>query len=160
MNIENGKVVSIHYTLTDDTAKVLDTSDGGEPLVYLHGKGNIIPGLEKALNGKVKGDKFTVTLQPEDAYGPRDDNMKQSIPRSQFPKEEKIEVGMSFQADTPQGPMVLHILTVNDQEVTVDANHPLAGVPLTFVVEVDSVRDASAEEMKHGHAHGPGGHHH
>lgn len=160
MQIANDKVVSIHYTLTNDSNQVLDSSQGGDPLVYLHGAGNIIPGLENALAGKQKGDKLKVRIEPKDAYGDRDENLKQVVGKSQFPPEENIEVGMAFQAHTPQGPMILHVVSITGEEVTVDANHPLAGQHLNFDVAVDDVRAATQEELDHGHVHGAGGHPH
>lgn len=160
MQIDNDKVVSIHYTLTNDSQQVLDTSKGGDPLVYLHGAGNIIPGLEKALMGKAKGDQLKVRIEPKEAYGDRDENLKQTVERSQFPPEETIEVGMAFQAQTPQGPMILHVINISGDEVTVDANHPLAGQTLNFDVTVDEIRAATHEELEHGHVHGAGGHNH
>lgn len=160
MKIEPNKVVSIHYTLTNKNNDILDSSSGTEPLSYLHGAGNIIPGLEKALTGKTKGEKFKVIISPEEAYGVRDDRLQQEIAKDQFPPEQDISVGMAFQVQTPQGPGVLYVTKVEGDKITVDGNHPLAGEELHFNVEVGAIRDASKEEMEHGHVHGPGGHHH
>lgn len=159
MQIESRKVVTLEYTLTDEGGDVLDTSKGGEPLVYLHGSGNIIPGLESALAGKGEGESLKVTVSPEDAYGDRDEDLMQTVPKSRFGDEE-LEVGMQFQARGPEGPVLLTIVRVLADTVTLDANHPLAGKTLSFDVTVLSVRDATLEELTHGHVHGPGGHHH
>ncbi|MDX2020710.1 MAG: peptidylprolyl isomerase [Deltaproteobacteria bacterium] len=159
MQIESRKVVTLEYTLTDEGGDVLDTSKGGEPLVYLHGSGNIIPGLESALAGKGEGESLKVTVSPEDAYGDRDEDLMQTVPKSHFGDEE-LEVGMQFQARGPEGPVLLTIVRVLADTVTLDANHPLAGKTLSFDVTVLSVRDATLEELTHGHVHGPGGHHH
>lgn len=160
MNISNNSVASIHYTLTDGEGKVIDTSEGQEPLAYLHGAGNIIPGLEKALQGKTVGDKFTVNIPAAEAYGVRDDSMVQELPSNMFSGIDKIEEGMEFHAETEQGLQVVTVTKVEGDTVTIDGNHPLAGVDLTFDVEVAEVRDATKEELEHGHAHGAGGHHH
>ncbi len=160
MNISENCVASIHYTLTDGEGKVIDTSEGQEPLAYLHGAGNIIPGLEKALLGKVVGDKFNVSIPASEAYGVRDDSMVQELPSNMFSGIDKIEVGMEFHAETEHGLQVVTVTKVEGDNVTIDGNHPLAGVDLTFDVEVADIRAASAEELEHGHAHGAGGHHH
>lgn len=160
MNITDNCVASFHYTLTDSTGKVLDSSDGQEPLSYLHGAGNIIPGLEKALLGKTAGDKLNVAVTASEAYGERDDTMVQELPTSMFSGVEQIEVGMEFHAETEHGLQVVTVTSVENDVVTIDGNHPLAGVDLNFDVEVTEVREASAEELTHGHAHGAGGHHH
>lgn len=153
-------VVSFEYTLTNPMGEVLDSSKGRSPLAYLHGAGNIIPGLEQALEGKKAGDSFSVTVQPKEAYGERDEKQVQSVPRKQFSEMEPVEAGMQFEVRTEHGPRVLTISEVREKEVDVDGNHPLAGVALTFAVEVISVRAASGEEQSHGHVHGEGGHHH
>lgn len=160
MQIAERTVVSIHYTLTNDKGEVLDSSDGREPLVYLHGHGNIIPGLETALVGKAPGDKLKVRVAPADGYGERNEKMVQQVPRRAFQGVKDIEVGMRFQAQGPQGPTTVVITRVAGDMVTVDGNHPLAGEHLNFAVEITDVRDASLEELQHGHVHGPGGHHH
>lgn len=160
MTIAENKVVTIEYTLKNDEGEVLDTSEGREPLVYLHGSQNIIPGLENALSGKVVGDTLTVRITPEDGYGNRDDSMKQEVPRDMFGDEE-IQVGMQYHAQGPDGDMlVVTVIEASDTHVTVDGNHPLADVHLNFDVEVKDIRDASAEELEHGHVHGEGGHQH
>jgi len=161
MKIADESVVSFHYTLKNDGGKVLDSSDGQEPLVYLHGSGGIVPGLEEALNGRGKGDKFNVSLPPEKGYGVRDERLVQKIPQDQFPNGgSDVKPGMQFQVNSPGGPMVLTVTAVTNGEVTVDANPELAGQTLHFDIEVTDVRKATADEMSHGHAHGPGGHHH
>lgn len=160
MNISNNCVASIHYTLTNGDGKVIDSSEGQEPLAYLHGAGNIIPGLEKALVGKSVGDKLNVSIPAAEAYGLRDDSMVQELPSNMFSGIEQIEVGMEFHAETEQGLQVVTVTKVEGDTVTIDGNHPLAGVDLTFDVEVTEIRAATDEELTHGHAHGAGGHHH
>lgn len=161
MQISKDKVVSIDYTLTDPQGQVLDTSDGRGPLVYMQGAGNLIKGLERELEGKTAGTQMKVTISPEDAYGERNDQMVQSVPRSAFQGIDKIEPGMQFQGQTPSGQRTMvRVIEVSGDEVKIDANHPLAGVALTFNVTVREVREATEDEKAHGHAHGPGGHHH
>ena len=160
MQVGQKKVVSIDYTLTDASGAVIDSSKGAPPLPYLHGAGNIVPGLEAALDGKQTGDAVKVTVQPDQAYGQRDENLVQDVPRSRFPSNADIKAGMQFQANTPNGSRVVTVVSADDNTVKIDANHPLAGMPLTFDVTVVEVRDATAEELSHGHVHGPGGHHH
>jgi FKBP-type peptidyl-prolyl cis-trans isomerase SlyD len=160
MQIANNKVVSIHYKLTNDAGDILDSSEGQEPLAYLHGLGNIIPGLENALSGRALGDKFSVTVAPADGYGERDNEMVQSVPKSAFQGVDQILPGMQFQAQSPEGMQLVTVIDVDGDEVILDGNHPMAGITLTFDVEVTEIRDATAEELEHGHVHGPGGHHH
>lgn len=160
MNISEQCVASFHYTLTDSSGKVLDSSAGQEPLSYLHGSGNIIPGLEKALLGKTIGDKFNVSIPASEAYGLRDDSMVQELPSNMFEGIDKIEEGMEFHAETEHGLQVVTVTKVVGDNITIDGNHPLAGVDLTFDVEVTGIRAATEEEIEHGHAHGVGGHHH
>ena len=160
MTIAENKVVTLHYTLTDDAGTVIDKSDDGS-FLYLHGASNIIPGLENALTGKSSGDELKVTVSPEEGYGERDDARKEEVPREMFPADTDIEPGMQFHAEGPEGQMItVTVAEVSDDTVTVDGNHPLAGVQLNFDVKVVEVRDASAEELEHGHVHGPGGHEH
>ena len=156
MQISKNKVTSIHYTLTDNEGNTLDSSSGKEPLVYIHGNGNLIPGMENGLEGKSKGDKFNIKVSPENGYGVKSDELMQQVPRIAF-GDQKIDVGMQFQ--TSQG-QVVTITKIGLDSVTVDANHPLAGVELNFDVEVTEIREASADELAHGHVHGPGGHEH
>ncbi len=160
MKIAKNTVVSFHFVLKDNQGEVLEESTGQEPLVYLHGANGIVPGLEEALTGRVEGDKFSVTLPPEKAYGHRDERLIQTVPRDQFPDSEKLEEGMQFQVKTPNGPMLFTVRDVSDKEVVVDGNPEMAGETLNFSIEVTEVRVATAEEIEHGHAHGPGGHHH
>jgi FKBP-type peptidyl-prolyl cis-trans isomerase SlyD len=160
MQITNQKVVSIHYTLTNVDGDIIDSSEGHEPLAYLHGFGNIIPGLENALAGRAAGERFTVSIAPDEGYGERDDAMVQSVPRSAFQGVDEIRPGMQFQAQSPEGMQLVTVLGVEADEVILDGNHPMAGLTLNFAVEITDVRDATREELEHGHVHGPGGHHH
>ena len=160
MNIINECVAAFHYTLKNDAVEVVDSSEGQEPLYYLHGAHNIVPGLEKALEGKTVGDKLSVTVEPAEGYGDHDEALMQELPRSMFTGVDKIEVGMEFHAQTEMGQQVVAVTKVDDETVTVDSNHPLAGQNLHFEVEITEVREASKEELDHGHVHGPGGHHH
>src|SRR5690554_1371634 len=160
MNISENCVAAFHYTLTDSSGKVLDSSEGQEPLAYLHGAGNIIPGLENALLGKTVGDKLNVSVSASEAYGERDESMIQELPSNMFSGIDNIEVGMEFHAETEHGLQVVTVTKVEGDQVTIDGNHPLAGVDLNFDVEITEVREASEEELDHGHVHGAGGHHH
>ena len=161
MKIAANCVVSIQYKLTDDAGEVLDSSEDGDPLVYLHGTGNLIPCLEKELAGKGTGDSLSVTIQPEDGYGVVNEDLIQTVPRSDFGTVDELDTGMRFEATGEDGETQLIVVTaVAENEVTVDGNHPLAGEVLHFEVSVDEVRAATEEELSHGHAHGPGGHHH
>jgi FKBP-type peptidyl-prolyl cis-trans isomerase SlyD len=159
MQVTDNTAVSIHYTLTNDEGEIIDSSDGSEPLIYLHGSGNIISGLEQALHGKQAGDKFNVRIAAEDGYGEFMDDRVQVIPRSMFEGIDTVEVGMQFHADVSSGPGVVTVIAIEGDAVTIDGNHPLAGVPLTFEVEVIEVRPASQEELAHGHIHGAGCNH-
>ncbi len=158
MQISDNTAVSIHYTLTNSAGEKLDSSVGGEPLEYLHGAGNIIPGLEDALAGKEAGDKFKVTIDAENAYGEKQAEMIQVVPKSMF-NDMPVEPGMQFQAQVSHGPGIITVVEVNGDEVTIDGNHPLAGEDLTFDVEVMNVRQATDDEISHGHIHGEGDHH-
>lgn len=160
MLVSKNTVVTFDYTLTDTEGAVLDTSRGGEPLSYLHGAGGIIPGLESQMEGKNVGDEFKATVAPEDAYGVRRDDLVAPVSRKAFQGINEIKPGMQFQANTQQGPRVVTVVAVEGDEVTIDANHELAGKTLVFDVKVVNVREASQDELAHGHAHGPGGHHH
>ncbi len=157
-NTEN-PVVSIHYTLTNKAGEKLDSSIGAEPLSYLHGAGNIIPGLEKALSDTTVGEKLSVTIEAADAYGERNEAKIQTVSKEMFKGMDKIEVGMQFQADSSSGPAVVTITEVDGDDVTIDGNHPLAGEQLTFDVEVMEIRPATETEIKHGHIHGAGCNH-
>lgn len=160
MQIKENSVVSFHYTLTGKDGQVIDSSEGNQPLTYLHGVGQIVPGLENALLGKQAGDRMDVEVSAEEGYGEHHDFMVQQVPREAFQGVDEIEPGMQFQAQTPQGAMTVTVTAADETTVTVDGNHPLAGQPLFFAVEIVSVRDASEEEITHGHVHGEGGHHH
>jgi FKBP-type peptidyl-prolyl cis-trans isomerase SlyD len=160
MQIGDRTVASFHYTLTDEVGTVIDSSRGREPLAYLHGAGNIVPGLEKEMVGHSAGDRFDVLVSPEEGYGQHEPQLVQVVPREAFQGVDDLQVGMEFQAHTAHGPMSVAIAGINGDEVTVDGNHPLAGKKLHFAIEVTEVRDASLEELSHGHVHGPGGHHH
>lgn len=161
MTIAANKVVSFHYTLKDSQDEVLENSREGDPMAYLHGHGNIIAGLEKAFEGKAEGEQFSVTLAPADAYGERVEGSIQRIPMKHLhaPKG-KLRAGMVVGVETDQGIRQVTVLKVGKFNVDVDTNHPLAGETLTFEIDVVSVRDASEEEISHGHAHGVGGHQH
>ena len=153
MQIKDNCVVAMHYTLTNDKGEVLDSSEGRDALKFLQGAHNIIIGLEKALDGKKAGDAFEVTVEPEEAYGVRHEEMIQKVPKSAFQGVENLAGGMSFQAETEQGPVPVTITEVVDDVVTVDGNHELAGERLTFKVSIEDVREATQEEMEHKHAH-------
>lgn len=161
MQIAPQKAVSIEYTLTNDAGEVIDSSVGGAPLVYLHGANAIIVGLERALEGKSVGDQIQIAISPADAYGEYSPELVATLNRSMFEGVDQLEVGMQFHASAPDGGV--QIVTVRDidgDEIIVDGNHPLAGMRLNFDVKVIDVRDASPEELAHGHIHGEGGHHH
>ncbi|MCB0218251.1 MAG: peptidylprolyl isomerase [Chrysiogenetes bacterium] len=160
MKIEKGSVVLMDYTLTDKDKNVLDSSDGHGPLAYLHGHGNIIPGLEKHLEGKGVGDSLQVTVPPEEGYGQQTDELIQHVTREQLQGAPNLEVGMQFQAQTPNGMMLFSITEINGDDITIDGNHPLAGMDLNFDVKVVEIRPATEEELQHGHVHGAGGHDH
>jgi FKBP-type peptidyl-prolyl cis-trans isomerase SlyD len=161
MLIANQHVVAIDYTLSNDAGEVIDSSAGAEPLVYLHGAGNIIAGLENALAGKTVGDELEVSIEPEDAYGEYSAELITNIGREMFEGVEELEVGMQFHASAPDGGMqIVTVREVEGDQVTIDGNHPLAGQQLNFKVKVVEVRAASEEEVAHGHVHGAGGHQH
>lgn len=152
--IEDKRVVSMHYTLTDDSGAVLDSSKGADPLNYLHGSGNIIPGLEKALTGKSEGASLKVSVEPADAYGETMAELVQMVDKSTFQGVETLEPGMAFEAQADNGQTQrIVVKAVDGDKVTIDANHPLAGVRLTFDVSIEQIREATEEELAHGHAH-------
>jgi len=150
----------MHYQLASEDGTILDSSEGREPLSYIHGKGNIIVGLEDQLNNKGAGDKFKAVIAPADGYGERDDKLMQVVPKSGFQGDEELKEGMQVQIGTEQGTSIASVVKIDGEDVTLDINHPLAGVTLHFDIEVVGVRDASKEELEHGHVHGPGGHQH
>lgn len=160
MQISNNSVVAFHYTLTDDNGNVIDSSEGREPLTYLQGSGQIVPGLEKQMEGHQAGDKFNADVAPEEGYGPRHDELMQEVPKQAFQGVEDIQPGMQFQGSGPQGQLTVTVVKVEGDTVFIDGNHPLAGQTLHFAIDVTSVREATAEEVEHGHVHGEGGHHH
>ena len=160
MQIADNRVITLNYTLKDDQGNIIDSSQDGS-FAYLHGAANIIPGLESALLGKSAGDAFSVTIEPAQGYGERNEAMTQVVPRNMFETDAQIEVGMQFHAESPDGqPIQVTVIAVSDEDVTVDANHPLAGVNLNFDITVLDIREATAEEIEHGHVHGAGGHPH
>ena len=152
--IGDNLIVSMHYKLTDDAGNVLDSSEGSEPLAYLHGAGNIISGLEKELVGKVEGDSLQVRVEPVDGYGEVRPDLIQTVQRAVFQGVESVEPGMVFEAKAPDGSAQrIVVKNVEGDDVTIDANHPLAGVALNFDVDIVGVREATEEEAAHGHAH-------
>jgi FKBP-type peptidyl-prolyl cis-trans isomerase SlyD len=160
MAITQDSVVTIHYTLRDDEGQVIDSSSSGEPLAYLHGHGNLVPGLERELTGKNTGDKLSVKVSPTDGYGEFDKALVQRVPRRALKGLKNINVGMRLHAQTPQGPQAVTVTQIVGDMVTLDGNHPLADQTLHFDVQVVGVREATTEELEHGHVHGAGGHHH
>ena len=156
MKIADNKVVLLHYTLKNKGGELLDSSDGHEPLAYIHGLGNIVEGLENALTGKQVGDKVEVHVEAAEAYGEYDESLVRPVPRADF-GDHPVEVGSQFHADTAIGPRVVTVTAIDGHEVVVDANHSLAGEDLHFDVEVVEVRDATKDELEHGHVHGEGG---
>ena len=160
MQIADRTVASFHYTLTNDAGDVLDSSQGREPLTYLHGASNIVPGLESQMSGRVAGDRFDADVAAADGYGEYVAELVQVVPRASFAGIDDLAVGMQFQAQTGQGALPVVITEIDGDDVTVDGNHPLAGETLHFAIEIVEVREASVEEVLHGHVHGAGGHHH
>lgn len=150
----------MHYTLKNNEGMTLDSSQGREPLVYLHGVGALIPGLESELNDKTQGDKIQAVIAPEHAYGEIRKDLLHIVPKSGFQGDEELMEGMQVQLDTEHGPQIAIVASIKGEEVTLDLNHPLAGMTLHFDVEIVGVRDAEKEEIAHGHVHGHGGHHH
>ncbi|MFW5926386.1 MAG: FKBP-type peptidyl-prolyl cis-trans isomerase [Myxococcota bacterium] len=158
-SVSAGKVVAIHYKLSATSGEEIDKS-GEEPLAYLHGEGNIVPGLEKQIEGREVGAKFRATIPPEEGYGPRIPGGPRAVPRDAFPEGVDVEPGMQFATQTPDGQVLpLWVVEVQENEVYIDPNHPLAGETLHFEIEVVDVREPTAEEKSHGHVHGPGGAH-
>lgn len=160
MHITKDKVVTLDFKLWDSSGELLDSSEDNDPLLYLHGASNIPDGLEAALEGKALGDKVDITLEPAQGYGERLDELVQKAKQEDIQGLDKFEEGMQFPAETEQGVFVFTIIEVSEDEVLLDGNHPLAGETIRFAVTVSEIREASAEEAEHGHAHGPGGHHH
>src|SRR3569623_1278483 len=162
MKVENNKVVSFHYSVSDDSGETVDSSrERGEPLTILAGHGNIIPGLEKALEGRAVGDSFKVTIPTAEAYGARNEDMVQRVPKKYFQQGDRLKTGdVTVLALKEGGHRVVTVRKVGMTTIDVDLNHPMAGKDLDFEVEITEIRDASEEEIAHRHVHGPGGHHH
>ena len=153
MTITDKKVVGIHYTLTNDSGEKLESTLGAEPSLYLHGAGNIIKGLEQALENKSVGDEIQATIEPQDGYGERHEKLIQVIPKESFKAMASLKEGMQIQAQTSQGEIPLTVTKIEAEQVTVDANHALAGVRLHFSVSIESIRKANEIELEHGHVH-------
>lgn len=160
MKIAKNSVVTVNYTLKNDAGEIMDTSQGREPLVYLHGIGALIPGLENEIDGKSAGDKLNVVIAPEHAYGNRRDDLLRVVSKDGFQGDEELVTGMRVQLDTDQGPAIAVVSKIEGNNITLDLNHPLADMNLHFDVEILAVREAEADEIAHGHVHGEGGHQH
>ncbi len=157
LKIADGHVVEFNYTLTDSEGGLIDSSEGHGPMPYIHGKQNIVPGLEKQMTGKMVGDKFKATVLPAEGYGERLENMVQKVPKSQFENPENIQVGEQFQVQDQNGHvLVVQVVNVENDNVVLDGNHPLAGVTLHFDIEIKSIRVATEKELSHGHIHSHG----
>lgn len=157
MIIEKNNVVAMDYTLKDDEGNIVDSSNGQQPLEFLCGYQNIIPGLEKALIGKAVGDSIKVSVAPNEAYGDYEPTLVQIVNKNQIDSDDKIEVGTHFQVDTEEGPMIYTVIKVEGENITLDGNHPLAGQTLHFEVEIKAIRESSKEEQEHGHIHSADG---
>jgi len=153
MEVKKDRVVTIDYSLRNDAGQLIDSSEGSEPLVYLHGNENLIPGLEKQLEGKNPGDSVACSVAPEEAYGNHDESLVFTVPKSEFGPNTEVAPGMQFEANSDEGSAIVTVVKVNGDEVTLDANHPLAGQTLHFDVKVRDVREATEEELAHGHVH-------
>lgn len=161
MRIEQNKVVTMHYTLKDKNGVTIDSSEGRDPLAYIQGIGNLVPGLENELEGKEKGAKFNAVVQPEDAYGNRDEALVRKVPKAGFQGEEEITIGMQVQIETgEEGMAIATVVAIEGDDVTLDLNHPLADVELHFDLDILDIREAQEDELAHGHVHGEGGHQH
>jgi len=160
MQITDKTVVTFHYTLANTSGEQLESSRGGEPTAYLHGARNIIRGLEHAFEGRSSGEQFEVTLAPRDAYGERNEELTQRVPVKHLVCEGKLRAGSVAQINTEQGKRSVTVIKVGRHSATIDGNHPLAGQELVFSIDIEDVREATGEEIAHGHAHGVGGHHH
>jgi FKBP-type peptidyl-prolyl cis-trans isomerase SlyD len=160
VEISADRVVTIHYTLKDDAGTILDSSASGEPLAYLQGHGNLVAGLERALEGREEGNSLAVVVSPADGYGTRDESLVQRVPKRSLQGSGVVKKGMQFQARTEDGMRLFTVAAVIGDMVTLDGNHPLADQTLHFEVQIVGVREATAEELEHGHVHGAGGHHH
>ena len=158
--IAHQSVVGIEYTLKDKDGGVVDSNAGGEPLFFIQGMGTLVPGLEIALNGRALGDKFEVEVKAADGYGEYDPERRRALPREKVPQLAEAKPGMMLQASGPEGVSVVTVADVTETEIIIDGNHPMAGKDLFFSIQVMDIREATAEELAHGHVHGPGGHHH
>ncbi len=159
MKISKDMVVAIHYTLINKNGDIVDSSENADPLTYLHGHGHIVPGLEEELEGKGKGEKFNVSVAPEKGYGVRNEMLVQEVSKEMF-GEQNVEEGMEFHAESDGHPIIIKVVKVDGDKITIDGNHPMAGEELLFSIDVVEIREASKEELDHGHVHGEGGHHH
>lgn len=160
MQVSEHKVVTLNYEVVDDQGQLIDRSEDDGPLAYIHNTGQLIPGLENALEGRSQGDRLSIDVPPDQGYGERDEEGVQTVSRDQFDDDAAIEAGMQFEAQDDDGHQIVTVVGVDDDNITLDTNHPLAGKTLHFEVEIIEVRDATPEELDHGHVHGPGGHQH
>jgi FKBP-type peptidyl-prolyl cis-trans isomerase SlyD len=160
MQVENGSVVSFHYTLSDAEGNIIETNRDGDAAIYLHGANNIVPSLERAFAGKQAGDHIELTLAPAESYGERKENAVERVPAKYLKGAGKLQPGQAVQLQTKDGPMLVTVVKVGKFSVDVDTNHPLAGRTLSYSIDIADVRAASDEEKAHGHAHGVGGHQH
>ena len=160
MTIAKGSVVLFDYTLTDDDKEIIDSSKDGGPLAYLHGEGQIVKGLEKAMEGRGAGDSFKISVSPAEGYGLPDPAKIATVTADQIEGGEELEEGMQLEASSDAGEQIVVVTKIEGNKVTLDGNHPLAGMTLHFDITIREVRAATAEEIEHGHVHGPGGHHH
>lgn len=156
MNVAKNTVVSMNYQLTDGEGNQLDSSDVNGPLSYVHGVGTMLPALEQELEGKEPGEKIEAVLQPEDAYGERNEDLVQNLPMEKFQGVDTVEPGMQFQMETEEGQFIVTVTDVQGDEVTIDQNHPLAGTELHFDIAINEVREATETEIEHGHVHEEG----
>jgi len=162
MTITKNSIATLHYTLKDDAGEVLDIADENNPFLYMHGVGGMIPGLEKALENRAAGENVVVSVPPAEAYGERNPDLTQDVPREMFGEvdDDDMKVGAQFQAQTDQGVEIITVAAIEGDTIKIDGNHPMAGETLHFDVNILDIRDATDEEISHGHPHGPGGHQH
>jgi len=160
MKVEDKKVVSVSYTLKNNEGTILDQSKESDPLAYIHGTGSMIAGFEKALDDKEIGAKVQTTIKPEDAYGVRDEKLVQQVPKTNFENGDKMKIGDQFQAKDGDKVQIATVTAIENENITVDMNHPLANETLHFDIEVVDIREVTEDELTHGHVHGAGGHHH
>jgi len=162
MTITKNSIATLHYTLKDDAGEVLDIADDNNPFLYMHGVGGMIPGLEKALENRAAGENVVVSVPPAEAYGERNPDLTQDVPREMFGEvdDDDMKVGAQFQAQTDQGVEIITVAAIEGDTIKIDGNHPMAGETLHFDVNILDIRDATDEEISHGHPHGPGGHQH